>query len=510
LVHVLASLALLCLSLIFVEATPASAVGSSGWSSSIDIDGSNDLTSVSCVNTSFCVAVDNDGHVLITSNGGSSWSGASDIDSHPLASVSCVSMSFCVAVDNDGYALTYNGSSWSAPSDIAGTDVELLSVSCPSTSFCAAVGDGYALTYNGSSWSAPSRPDGSNILVSVSCPSTSFCAAVDNDGNALTYNGSSWSAPSEIDGAVELTSVSCPSTSFCAAVAGISGDVVGTALTYNGSSWSAPSEIDGSNILVSVSCASTNFCIAVDNDGNVVITFNGGSSWSSSPIDIDGSNDLTSVSCTTSFLCAAVDGDGNALTYKSPPEVSNATRGGTWTVYPETIGAASPNATSVEMWLFGGKYGFAGAPLCTATSPWFPGSSLWLCDAYDSQYPGGSYVVVAEAFNAFGSTYSAGVSVNFNDTPTTSVLVPSNGATVSGSTTLDASATNATSVGFVLFGGVYGYSGKPLCTATLSYYGWLCSWNTATVPNGSYTLLSGATNASGSAYSAGVSLTVKN
>ena len=175
--------------------------------------------------------------------------------------------------------------------------------------------------------------------------------------------------------------------------------------------------------------------------------------------------------------------------------------------------------------------------------------------------------------------------------PTTSVLIPSNGATLSGSTTLDASASNATSVEFRLFGGVYGYNAPVLCTATLTYlrmvvqlehhdrpqrflrsyclrlsalveahsvrastsppitrprprafsslrrgrrcpdrpplmppprtppasssgssaaptaitprcsarprstyYGWLCSWNTATVPNGSYTLVSEAFN----------------
>ena len=49
-----------------------------------------------------------------------------------------------------------------------------------------------------------------------------------------------------------------------------------------------------------------------------------------------------------------------------------------------------------------------------------------------------------------------------------------------------------------------------LCTATLTYYGWLCSWNTATVPSGSYTLLSEAFGAGGSAFSSGVTIAVKN
>jgi hypothetical protein len=90
------------------------------------------------------------------------------------------------------------------------------------------------------------------------------------------------------------------------------------------------------------------------------------------------------------------------------------------------------------------------------------------------------------------------------------VLLPSKGATLSGSTTLDASASNATSVEFRLFGGSYGYNAPVLCTATLTYYGWVCSWNTTTVPNGSYVLLSEASGSGGSAFSPGVSITVAN
>ena len=94
--------------------------------------------------------------------------------------------------------------------------------------------------------------------------------------------------------------------------------------------------------------------------------------------------------------------------------------------------------------------------------------------------------------------------------PSTSVLVPSSGATLSGSTYLDASASNATSVEFLLFGGTYGYSAPVVCTATLTYYGWLCSWNTTDVPNGSYALVSYASGTDGSAFSSPISITVDN
>ena len=65
---------------------------------------------------------------------------------------------------------------------------------------------------------------------------------------------------------------------------------------------------------------------------------------------------------------------------------------------------------------------------------------------------------------------STAVSITVNNPlPTTSILVPSMAATLSGSTYLDASASNATSVEFRTFGGSYGYNAPVLCTATLTY-----------------------------------------
>ena len=95
-------------------------------------------------------------------------------------------------------------------------------------------------------------------------------------------------------------------------------------------------------------------------------------------------------------------------------------------------------------------------------------------------------------------------------TPTTSVGIPSNGATLSGSTYLDAYASNATSVKFLLFGGSYGYAAPVVCTASPTIYGWLCGWDTTTVPNGSYVLVSEAFNSAGSTFSSGVGVTVDN
>ncbi len=78
------------------------------------------------------------------------------------------------------------------------------------------------------------------------------------------------------------------------------------------------------------------------------------------------------------------------------------------------------------------------------------------------------------------------------------MIVPSNDATVSGTASaLDASASAATGstiskVQFVLTGGTYN---KTLIgTATATIYGYVYSWNTPSVPNGTYTLQSLATD----------------
>jgi hypothetical protein len=75
---------------------------------------------------------------------------------------------------------------------------------------------------------------------------------------------------------------------------------------------------------------------------------------------------------------------------------------------------------------------------------------------------------------------------------------------------LDASASHATSVEFWLLGGSYGFTGHLIGTATSTVYGWFDSWNTTTVPNGSYVLLSEAFGSGGSTFSSGVSIIVKN
>jgi alpha-tubulin suppressor-like RCC1 family protein len=92
--------------------------------------------------------------------------------------------------------------------------------------------------------------------------------------------------------------------------------------------------------------------------------------------------------------------------------------------------------------------------------------------------------------------------------PTTQVLIPRTGAHLFGLTFLDASAKHASSVEFRLFGGSYGYAAPVICTAKATIFGWLCLWNTSTVPKGSYVLVSEAFDSAGSTFSSGVGVSV--
>ena len=97
--------------------------------------------------------------------------------------------------------------------------------------------------------------------------------------------------------------------------------------------------------------------------------------------------------------------------------------------------------------------------------------------------------------------------------PSTSVLIPSNGGALGGtSVLLDASASagaGVATVQFVLTGGSYNES--VIGTASPTIYGYLFDWNSTSVPGGAYTLQSLVTDSDGNtAYSTGTTITVDN
>lgn len=304
--------------------------------------------------------------------------------------------------------------------------------------------------------------------------------------------------------------------------------------SWNGSVWSiVPSPNTSTienNTLRGVSCSGPSACTAVEtydpddpNQSPVSMTLIeswNGSVWSMipspnpSPTD---RNSLAAVSCTGSSACTAVG-------LLAPPG------------YPETAqpliesSRSSPNGRAPVI-TSGARADFTagssgtftvtsrGRPLAFVSESGALPSGVSFIDNGDgtatlSGVPvagsAGTYPLVIDASNGVSPAATQSFTLTVENPPTTSILIPSNGATLSGATYLDASASNASSVTFRLFGGSFGYNAPVICRATPTIYGWLCGWNTTRVPDGSYVLVSEAFNDAGSAFSAGVSITVDN
>jgi polyvinyl alcohol dehydrogenase (cytochrome) len=168
---------------------------------------------------------------------------------------------------------------------------------------------------------------------------------------------------------------------------------------------------------------------------------------------------------------------------------------------------ASGGVTQVQYELSGGSLS---QPEVIATAT--PTIYGWLAAWNTTTVANGTYTLQSVAYYASGASgTSTGTTITVNNPPpTTSVIIPSNGATLTGSQYLDALASNnVTKVEFHLTGGTL--NNALIATATLTYYGWLTGWNTTTVANGTYTLQSVAYYASGaSGTSTGTTITVNN
>jgi sugar lactone lactonase YvrE len=222
----------------------------------------------------------------------------------------------------------------------------------------------------------------------------------------------------------------------------------------------------------------------------------------------------------------ATDADGNTavsapitITVSNIPATSllipsmAATQSGTAALLDAS---ASAHVRSVTFEVSGGT--LTDQPVATAT----PTLYGWLAEWNTTTVPNGTYLLQSVALYPGSTTDSsarslAGTSVGVfitvnNPPPTTSVLIPPDGASVSGtSSLLDAASGSAgvTSVSFELSGGTL--HDQVVAAGTSSIWGWYVQWNTKTVPNGTYTLQSVASYPNGvSGTSAPITITVSN
>jgi uncharacterized protein YjbI with pentapeptide repeats len=157
----------------------------------------------------------------------------------------------------------------------------------------------------------------------------------------------------------------------------------------------------------------------------------------------------------------------------------------------------------------------AGSTVTWSTPAGVPGATPGSCTPPSgSQFPLFTTTVTCQVTDVSGDIATGTFQVAV--TPTTHyfsrTLIPSSGATLSGTQVLDAEAGNSAGVNKVVFeltGGTL--SQAVIATGTPTIFGWLAAWNTTAVPNGTYTLQSVATDTSSDvSASTGITLTVDN
>jgi hypothetical protein len=299
------------------------------------------------------------------------WNPPSRIDSRNggLTAVACASPKLCVAVDESGFALTTtnprgHGGKWSRPFRIdAGPNAPLTGVACPSTKLCVAIDSaGNVITSkhpNGGSraWSRPvhvdtaTAPDGGPAgLNGISCPSITLCVAVDGASPANTVSSTTPTLGTTAWKSVAvgglLTSINCPSITLC--VAAGSQHYYSTTPTAS-ASWHATGIETAGGVFSDIACPSITLCLASGygntSTGLVTSTLNPkgpGSAWSTASVEPNpptpGSGLIDTIGCMSTSVCIATDSADNAY-------VSNNPTSGMWTGPTAFARKSSPTVT---------------------------------------------------------------------------------------------------------------------------------------------------------------------
>ena len=427
-----------------------------------------------------------------------------------------------------GYIVTEDGQSWDtpllAPTPVGTTPTgsSIQKIACASPGNCAAVG---VYEVQSSKLEQPlldveTTGTWANVVVpgdyssdqgalsSVACLANGTCIAVGEDevvgGNPSSLMVQETDGVLDSGGAVagmSLASVACTTVTQLCVAGGVSGDppvpmvLVETAPgQWKTTEPAVPGWQSVSNGQVDVVTCGATTCAGIGwaalNPGDTIpdsalsallfSDLNGPSITTVFP-DQNIVNIIPPMSCASDGNCLASDGFGLMYTETN----------GTWaqSVEPSPPGGGSPSSTLVYA-----LYCFT-ASHCLGTGDY------------------GNNHTLGAAFYDNNGTWTAVEVPRAVTPPTTAMLIPLNGAALSGtSAVLDATASAAAGVAtvqFVLTGGSYNKS--VIGTATLTIYGYLYRWNTTSVPGGTYTLQSEVVDKDGNiAYSAGVNVTVDN
>ena len=394
------------------------------------------MSSVSCPQATFCAAggsytVAHGRVAFVDTFNGTRWS-AHTINASlgtaeaTVTAVSCVSSTFCIAVGNFvsrsgssfGYITTWNGVKWrqeQVPSlPVAAITDSLDAVSCVAGPFCV-VGGSYlaqgTLTttpfvsrFDGVNWvgqtfevnSMPASPTvqlAAGAITTVSCVSSTFCVAGGGYGDATSYgggfttepmvavwNGVRWSAEQIAESvntghSGSVTALSCTDDNFCFA-SGVDavqqpGNKSVFTSEFNGATWlsvqftAAEVGMPDQNFvdvsMPSVSCSSRSFCVIVGSfryhyqnltRSQAFALVHGVYLPLEASLPPTGSAVALTVSCASSIYCVAGGFDApvtSSLTSVIPPTFAfvSVWNGGAWKDQP--VATSFPSATNAAV-----------------------------------------------------------------------------------------------------------------------------------------------------------------
>ncbi|MFL5780015.1 MAG: hypothetical protein ACJ760_01760, partial [Thermoleophilaceae bacterium] len=285
------------------------------------------LGSVACGTASFCLVPDlSDANAFVTRDASlpspsPNWSAIGQIfGTNTLSSAACPGESLCLAGDDGGRILTTTNPTTLAPSWRAtippGFGGAITGVQCPATSLCVAVAHNHwAAVSHDPAAAAPQwvvTPDPPLTPQDLSCPTVDRCVAIDRNDNAAVLDdvskigtidepGPVWRASTQVDGATNLWALSCPTATHCAAVDIFGGGPLTTTdVTAADPVWNRATAPWGG--LSEISCPSVHLCVAADPLGNFIWSTN---PFAASPVWNGLSQVGNPIACSSPTFCVA-------------------------------------------------------------------------------------------------------------------------------------------------------------------------------------------------------------
>ena len=241
--------------------------------------------------------------------------------SSPQTRVSCVSSSWCMALSNTGTQAIWDGSKWSTVQlSLSATFQTNSMLGCASSSLCYAIGPSTDVssviwTYSDGNWSsAPFDSDG-QTTVELTCPSANRCVILGGDGDVWTNTGSGWLRSSanfqtSQSASDAPASISCV-PEYCLGVTHLSDNVV----MDHGQGFQLYADLPVMSDVQPGACGSASFCPVESGDRYGIFT---GAGFTPEP----GTQPVITVgvflSCGDGF-CVNSDGEGpTVVTYRKP------------------------------------------------------------------------------------------------------------------------------------------------------------------------------------------------